>query len=88
MGILIIHIDDKDAGCGRFFQHFWVHQTFQMVERDVPPDIGRRMGGVSRLFAPLKLCSPPTTEDEKNGHIQSIVGWAHDLMFISCHALS
>ena len=47
MGILIIHIVDEDAGCGRFFQHFWVHQTFQMVERDVPPDIGRRMGGVS-----------------------------------------
>ena len=61
MGILIIHIDDEDAGCGRFFQHFWVHQTFQMVERDVPPDLGRRMGGVSLFFAPLKLCSPPTT---------------------------
>ena len=61
MGILIIHMDDKDAGCGRFFQHFWVHQTFQMVARDVPPDIGRRMGGVSLLFAPLMLCGPPTT---------------------------
>ena len=61
MGILIIYIDDKDAGCGRFFQHFWVHQTFQMVERDIPPDIGRRMGGVSLLFAPLKLCSPSAT---------------------------
>ena len=61
MGILIIHIDDRDAGCGRFFQHFLVHQTFQIVERDVPPDIGRRMGGVSLLFAPMKLCSPPTT---------------------------
>ena len=31
-----------------------------MVERDVPPDIGRRMGGVSLLFAPLMLCGPPT----------------------------
>ena len=60
-GILIVHIDDKDAGCGRFFRHFWVHQTFQIVERDVPPDIGRRMGGVSLLFAPMKLCSPPTS---------------------------
>ena len=60
-GILIVHIDDKDAGCGRFFRHFWVHQTFQIVERDVPPDIGRRMGGVSLLFVPLKLCGPPTT---------------------------
>ena len=66
MGILIIHIDDKDAGCGRFFQHFWVHQTCQMVERDVPPDIGRRMGGVSLLFAPLKLCSPPANKDFKH----------------------
>ena len=46
---------------GDFFQHFWVHQTFQMVERDIPPDIGRRMGGVSLLFAPLKLCSPSAT---------------------------
>ena len=60
MGILMIHIDDKDARCGRFFQHFWVHQAFQIVGRDVPPDIGRRMGGVSLLFAPMKLCSPPT----------------------------
>ena len=60
MGILIIHTDDKDAGCGRFFWHFLVHQMFQIVERDVPPDIGRRMGGVSLLFVPLKLCGPPT----------------------------
>ena len=66
MGILIIHIDDKDAGCGRFFQHFWVHQTFQMVERGVPPDIGRRMSVVSLLFAPLKLCSPPAIYREEN----------------------
>ena len=58
MGILIIYIDDKDDGCGRFFRLFWVHPTFQIVERDVPPDIGRGMGGVYLLFAPLKHCGP------------------------------
>ena len=38
---------------------------FQIVERDVPPDIGRRMGGVSLLFVPLKLCGPPTNNNDK-----------------------
>ena len=59
MGISTIHIDEKDAGWGRFFQHFSVHLTFQIAERDVPPDIGRLLGGVSLLFTPLGLRSPP-----------------------------
>ena len=39
---------------------------FQIVERAVPPDIGRLLGGVSLLFTPFGLRGPPATlkEDE------------------------
>ena len=32
---------------------------FQIVERAVPPDIGRLLGGVSLLFTPFGLRGPP-----------------------------
>ena len=34
---------------------------FGIVEKDVPPDIGRVLGGVSLLFSHLGLHGPPTT---------------------------
>ena len=34
---------------------------FQIVERAVPPDIGRLLGGVSLLFTPFGLRGPPAT---------------------------
>ena len=34
---------------------------FGIVEKDVPPDIGRLLGGVSLLFTPLGLRSPPAS---------------------------
>ena len=34
---------------------------FGIVEKDVPPDIGRLLGGVSLLFTHLGLHGPPTT---------------------------
>ena len=33
---------------------------FGIVEKDVPPDIGRLLGGVSLLFTHLGLHGPPT----------------------------
>ena len=38
---------------------------FQIVERAVPPDIGRLLGGVSLLFTPFGLRGPPATIGNK-----------------------
>ena len=43
---------------------------FQIVERAVPPDIGRLLGGVSLLFTPFGLRGPPAIISLAYSHVR------------------